>query len=183
MSRLYSPAAAAIAVVLFAGVVGATWETGGRGRAGVGQPAVTGSAQKFTSVTPCARPAPPIRCLTTWQLERLGRRVAAHGGVRSSRYGDTTPLMRAISLTLVARAFPARTRPWALCIVLRESGANPGAISKSHDYGLAQIHVAVHPEYDAWRLTHDPGYSARSFAKLSRKGRDRQPWRGGKYAC
>jgi hypothetical protein len=181
MSRLYSPAAGVVAVVMFVGVIGATWETGGH-RAGVGQPAVTGSAHRFTSVTPCARPAPPIRCLTTRQLERLGRRVAAHGGVRSSRYGDATPLMRRISLVLVARAFPARTRPWALCIVLRESGANPGAISVSHDYGLGQLHRGLWP-VNIWRQLRDPGYGARAFALVSEHGRRRWPWDGGRYRC
>jgi len=124
-----------------------------------------------------------VRRMPQAQLERVARHVARHGGIRGSCYGCATPYMRRLSLELVWRAFPAWSRQWAVCITLREAGANPGAVSPTSDYGLGQIHVAAHPEFSAWRLTHDPVYSARAFRVLAEGGRVRHPWDGGRWPC
>lgn len=124
-----------------------------------------------------------VRRMPQHQLEHQAQHLARHGGVTGTCAGCATLRMRQLSLELVYRAFPPRARNWAVCIVLRESAANPGAISPSHDFGLAQIHVAVHPQFNAWRLTHDPVYSVQAFYRLSRAGHDRGPWAGGTYPC
>jgi hypothetical protein len=162
----------------------------------VGNSAVTGYArvvplardpgpQLGPRVTPCRRPLRlrSVKCLSQRVLERTARHVARHGGVLGSCYGCATPYMRVLSVELVARAFPPASRLWAVCVVGRESGGNPGSISRTRDYGLPQIHVAAHPEFSAWLLTHDPVYSAKAFVRLSQHGRHRAPWEGGRYAC
>jgi len=124
-----------------------------------------------------------VRRMSQPRLEHTARYVAQHGGVRGSCLGCATQRMRRLALELVWRAFPRRSRQWAVCIVLRESGANPGAVSPSHDFGLAQIHTAVWRQFSSWRLTHDPVYSVAAFRQLSHAGHNRQPWNGGRYAC
>jgi len=129
------------------------------------------------------RRRPGVAGMSQKKLEVEARRVARHGGILGTCSGCATPRMQRLSLELVMRAFPPGSKAWAVCVTMRESGANPGAISPSHDFGLGQIHVAAHPQFSAWRLTHDPVYSTRAFVQLSQRGRKRQPWEGGRYAC
>lgn len=126
------------------------------------------------------------QALNRQSLTQQARQLAAHGGIRSSRYGDATPRLKALTAELIRRRF--RAAGWgavarALCIARRESGLNPGAVSSTQDYGVSQIHVAAHPEYSAYRLTRDPVYSVNAFWRLSNHGRDWSPWNGGRYAC
>lgn len=117
------------------------------------------------------------------KLERTARYVARHGGIRGSCYGCATPRMQRLVFELVERAFPRGSKAWAICVTARESGANPGAISASGDYGVGQIHVALWRQFSAWRLTHDPVYSVVAFRRLAAAGANRQPWSGGRYSC
>ena len=109
-------------------------------------------------------------------LERAAIRAAATGGIRSSRYADATPWMKRLSEELVERAFPRSARSMAFCIVNRESGWNPGAISRTDDHGLAQINRPSHPWVSYGRITVDPVYAVAVFVRLSDRGRDWGPW-------
>ena len=88
----------------------------------------------------------------------------------------------------VAQFQPAQ-RAVASCIVKRESGGNPSAISATNDYGLFQIN----------RVAHKRQFEARYGAPFERKALDPvlngkyaaflfsqvgwSPWAGGKYPC
>ncbi len=85
--------------------------------------------------------------------------------------------------------FPPSLRPTAACIIKRESGGNPGAVSATRDYGLFQINRAAHKAQfermfgapferkalDA-RLNGQYAYYLYRVAGWS-------PWRGGHYRC
>lgn len=121
--------------------------------------------------------------LPTAKLERLSILAAATGGIRSTRHGDATPWMRRLSRELVERAYAGDAERWALCVVARESGFNPGAVSHTDDHGLAQIHRPSHPWVHYGRLHVDPPYAVAVMVRLSNRGRSRSPWRGYGYAC
>jgi hypothetical protein len=94
--------------------------------------------------------------------------------------------MRRLSYELVERAFtpygPNAVR-WSLCVVNRESGGNPGAISRTDDHGLPQFNRPSHPWIDYTRLKRDPPYAVAIFVRMSRGGSYRSPWSGGHYSC
>ena len=124
-----------------------------------------------------------IPCMSQPKLERTARRVATHGGVAGSCYGCATHYMKLLADELVVREFPGWSEGWAVCVVERESGFNPGAVNwQSGATGLSQIEPQYHPEFNRWRLK-DPVYGTHAFGRLSRWGRDRSPWAGGGYAC
>ena len=132
---------------------------------------------------PPASAADRVRHLSQWTLEHAAERAVTTGGVTGRCHGCATPYMRRLSRELVARAFEGDARRWALCVVGRESGFNPGAVSPTHDYGLAQIHVAAHPWVNGDRLLVDPVYAVETMRHLSRAGTNRDPWRGGSRRC
>lgn len=116
-------------------------------------------------------------------LEKQARIVARTGGIYSSRYGAASPYLKRLSRELVARAFPSWAERWAFCVVGRESGWNPGAISRTDDHGLAQINRPSHRWVDYRRITADPVYGVAVFVRLSDRGASRGPWGGGTYSC
>lgn len=117
-------------------------------------------------------------------LEREARKVARTGGIVCSRHGCATPYMKRLSYELVARLFDSNNEAWALCVVRRESGGNPGAVSRTDDHNLAQFNrPSWQHAYDFDLLAWDPVYGARSFFNLSGGGRSRSPWNGGTYSC
>jgi len=88
----------------------------------------------------------------------------------------------------VAQFQPAQ-RSVASCIVKRESGGNPSAISATKDYGLFQINRAAHKRqfermYGApfERKALDPVLNGKYAAYLYSVA-GWSPWRGGKYRC
>lgn len=139
--------------------------------------------------------------LPTRALEREARTVALHGGIRCHTVGVgaecATPYMRRLVRELVER----RLRPygsyalaWGLCVVGRESGFNPAAVSHTDDHGAGQLHRSDHRWVDygriAWQTdvsptgwAGDPVYSVAVFVRLSRGGANRDPWTGGRYRC
>jgi len=138
------------------------------------------SAKSFAGTTQGCK---SITCMSQGQLERTARRVATHGGVTGSCYGCATRYMQLLADELIVREFPAWSEGWAVCVVERESGFNPGAVNwQSGATGLSQIEPQFHPEFNRWRLK-DPVYATHAFGKLSRWGRDRSPWAGGGYSC
>ena len=118
-------------------------------------------------------------------LHAQARYVALHGGIQGSCYGCATSQMKYLSRRLVIERFSragSYAVQWALCVVNRESGFNPGAInSSSGAAGLFQF--LGHPQYSYWGLTHDPVYQVSSAWQLSHGGRDHSPWYGGGYSC
>jgi len=116
--------------------------------------------------------------LTYAQLADRADRQIAHGAVYSHRWGDASPYLRALCYELVRRAFaPYGTQQWALYVVRRESGCNPGAInSSSGTTGIAQIHPRYHTWINYARVQRDMRYALRTFLRLSRNGRSTGPW-------
>jgi hypothetical protein len=115
-------------------------------------------------------------------LASQARWVAAHGGIRSSRYGDATPELKRLVRALIRQTFqPAgwaavRRATYYAC---RESGFNPGAVSNSDDHGAMQVHRASYHPFDFWRVDHDPAYSVWVGWIVSSHGRDWSPWDNG----
>jgi hypothetical protein len=81
--------------------------------------------------------------------------------------------------------FPEVTVDTAVAIAMAESGGNPTAqhivsapgpgFLPERSFGLWQVNVLAHPEYDASRLL-DPDYAARAAFVISRGGLDWHPW-------
>lgn len=73
--------------------------------------------------------------------------------------------------------------PRALCIVRRESGWNPRAVSPTNDYGLFQLN-AIHARTfgPRWLQVLDPVANVRMAYTLYRSS-GWQPWAGGRYPC
>ena len=76
----------------------------------------------------------------------------------------------------------------AAAIALAESGGDPMAQGdplgpfgpvpngSSSSFGLWQVHLPAHPQYDAAKLLQDVGYSARAAFAISRSGTVWTPW-------
>jgi hypothetical protein len=118
-------------------------------------------------------------------LHAQARYTAMHGGILGSCYGCATPRMKYLARQLVIERFGSAgsyTGQWALCVVGRESGFNPGAINSSSG-AAGMFQFLGHPQYSYWSLTHDPVYQVSSAWQLSHGGRDKSPWYGGGYNC
>lgn len=64
----------------------------------------------------------------------------------------------------------------AAAVAMAESGGNASALGDNGDsYGLWQIHVPSHPEYDRAQLF-DPTYNAAAALLISAGGTNWQPW-------
>lgn len=131
-------------------------------------------------------PSAAIATASTYRpLHAQARHVALHGGITGSCAGCATPQMQYLARRLVIERFShagSDAVRWALCVVNRESGFNPGAInSQSGAAGLFQF--LGHPQYSYWSLTHDPVYQVNAAWALSHGARDRSPWYGGNYNC
>lgn len=112
------------------------------------------------------------------QLIKKANKEIRNGGIYSHRWGDASPRLRRLCYELVERAFrPYGTQQWALYVVRRESGCNPGAInSSSGTTGIAQIHPRYHKWINYWRVQRDMRYALWTFVRLSRGGHNTGPW-------
>lgn len=115
---------------------------------------------------------------TTEQLYKQADKAIANGCIRSSRWGDACPYLIKLCYELVKREFsPYGTASWAVYIVRRESGCNPGAVnSKSGTTGIAQIHPTYHTWINYYRVKRDMKYAVKTFLRLSRNGHNTGPW-------
>ena len=94
-----------------------------------------------------------------------------------------TPTQEAVTF------FPPSTRTKASCIIRRESGGNPNAVSATGDYGLFQINRAAHAA-NFYRLYHKQfttyalhtDYNAR-YARYLYDVAGWSPWNNGRYPC
>lgn len=124
-------------------------------------------------------------------LARAARVEARSGGVLGTAHGNATARMRALSVRLVELRFSASENPGAvrqaLCIIRGESGFNPGAVSETGDYGLAQLNRAAHEgAHPAWwlgargfrYLALDPAFSVGIMWSMSKRGTDWSAWTG-----
>jgi hypothetical protein len=119
-------------------------------------------------------------------IGQQARWLAAHGGVRSSRYGDATPKLKQLSAALIGLQFQSAgvaAIRHAICYATRESGMNVGAVSPTHDHSLGQINEPTHPQFNYGRMDRDPAYAAWAMWVVSSHGRDWSPWRGGTRPC
>lgn len=134
-------------------------------------------------VKPPQRPPEPVPAVE--RLIGAARYEASHGGVLGSCYGSgcATPKMMELARRLVAARFApagAAAVATATCIVSAESGFNPGTISETDDWGLAQINRPTwHHTYDFRRSRIlDPWYSLSVMWVISGHGRDWHAWTG-----
>lgn len=111
-------------------------------------------------------------------LAKVADKAIRKGHVYSSRWGDASPWLRSLVREMVERRFSEfGTQRWALYVVNRESGFNPGAInSSSGTTGIAQIHPAYHRWVDYYLVKRDMRYALATFVRLSRGGRSTGPW-------
>jgi Transglycosylase SLT domain len=127
------------------------------------------------------------RSQSTATLESKARWTALHGGITGSCWGCATSKMQWQSRALVVKQFSRAGSDavrWSLCVVRRESGFNPGAVnSSSGAAGLFQFYG--HPQYDSWKLTHDPVYQVKAAWSLSNGANTRYHWdaHGQTYNC
>ena len=91
--------------------------------------------------------------------------------------------------TQAAGYFPPSARTKAACIIKRESGGNPDAVSATGDYGLFQINAAAHAANFQRRYgvsfygnIRKVSYNAR-YARYLYDVAGWTPWNGGRYAC
>jgi hypothetical protein len=119
-----------------------------------------------------------ISKMKTATLYKEADRAIRNGCIHSSRWGDACPYLVRLCYEIVARAFaPYGASDWAVSIVRRESGCNPGAVnSSSQTTGIAQIHPAYHKWVDYYRVKRDMRYAIKTFLRLSRNGRNTGPW-------
>lgn len=149
------------------------------------------------------RPGRPDRIdvLPTSVLEREARKVARNGGIVCHTVGVgagcASPYMRRLTRELVDRGLRRHgpdARRWGLCVVGRESGFNPAAVSATDDHGAGQLNRPSHRWVDYARIAwptrvspsgwaSDPVYSVNVFVQLSRGATNRSPWAGGRYSC
>lgn len=121
--------------------------------------------------------ADSVDYMPTKKIERAAQKQINKGAIYSSRWGDASPYLKRLCYELVERAFsPYGTQGWALHVVNRESGCNPGAInSSSGANGIAQI-MPMHKQYDHYRIRRDIHYAVAVFVHMSRGGRSTSPW-------
>lgn len=73
--------------------------------------------------------------------------------------------------------------PRAYCIVKRESGWNPRAVSRTNDHGLFQINgIHSYTMRDSWARRYDPVTNVLMAWRLYRAA-GWSPWAGGAYRC
>lgn len=116
-------------------------------------------------------------------LYALADQAAAHGGVYSERWGDASTILKSVCYEAVRRSF-ARfgTEQWAVYVVRRESGCNPGAVNTTYSSWsqraqcIAQMIPAVHTWVDYGRCKRDLRYAVQVFVKLSDGGSSTGPW-------
>jgi len=103
------------------------------------------------------------------------RSTRGPGASAPSSGGRVMTLAELRALALQA-GFPAEQLDVAAAIAMAESGGNPAAIGdQGTSFGLWQIHVPSHPEYDSTQLL-AAEYNARAALAISRQGSDWTPW-------
>lgn len=73
---------------------------------------------------------------------------------------------------------PGSSAQTAAAIALAESGGNPqavGDVALGGSYGLWQVFLPAHPQYNAASLT-DPTYNAKAALAISNQGSNFTPW-------
>ncbi len=116
--------------------------------------------------------------MSTNRIEQAAQNQINKGAIYSSRWGDASPYLKRLCYELVERAFsPFGTQSWALYVVNRESGCNPGAInSTSGTTGIAQIHPAYHKWINYYKLKRNIRYAVAVFVHMSKGGKATRPW-------
>lgn len=73
---------------------------------------------------------------------------------------------------------------WAMCIVNRESGWNPRAVSATNDHGLFQLNAPTWQRFfgGRWQRVYDPVANVRMAYTIYRRA-GRSPWHGGRWSC
>lgn len=121
-------------------------------------------------------------------LAHKARFVALHGGITGSCYGCATAHMKHLMDRIYSKRFSSAgsyAQAIAKCLMHSESGANPGAISSTGDFGGPQMnYVAHHGSHPDWfqpgrgfkYLIFDPWLGASEMWAMSSGGRSWSPW-------
>lgn len=130
--------------------------------------------------------AGPAQSASPEKNAAAARHEAKTGGILGRGWGQATPRMKLLARKVIVDRFaPAGQYAVnkALCYATRESGLNPGAVSRTGDHGLGQInYYAHHRTYDFARI-YDPVYNAGVMWAMSAGGTRWGPWAGGTHSC
>lgn len=123
----------------------------------------------------------PVRALAIASCIAVLLILAPAGRAAPARTINLAGLQRLVA----ARFSPAGTVAVrrAFCIVGRESSWNPRAVSSTGDYGLFQINYSAHHSSYDWSRILQPAYNTAVAWRLSNRGTDFSPWKGGRYWC
>jgi hypothetical protein len=133
-----------------------------------------------------ASDAAPVAKSKTFRHEgTAGRDTTSRDSRSASNYGGVSASVRARVRREIRRQFPASEWRWAYCVVGRESGWNPRAVSRTNDHGLFQLNI-IHASYftraGMWGLRYTIRGGTR-MAYLLWRAAGRSPWYGGHRAC
>lgn len=113
----------------------------------------------------------------TWE-QRAQKEIKA-GGIYSTRHASASPKLKYIVIQMIYMRFGHGYVGYHMYrCALRESGFNPGAISRTNDHGTFQINYAAHHDsFDFWKIDHSPGYGINAAWRLY-QGAGFGPWYG-----
>lgn len=106
--------------------------------------------------------------------------LAYSQGATASTVGSAT-----IAYYAQTAGFSSNDLPISVAIALAESSGNPGAINKAEgSYGLWQIHLIAHPEFQGWNLLDAQTNANAAYNVYTAAGQTFNPWTtftSGKY--
>jgi hypothetical protein len=103
----------------------------------------------------------------------------------ASNYGGVSASVREKVRREIRRQFPRTEWRWAYCVVGRESGWNPRAVSRTNDHGLFQLNI-IHAGYFTRAGMWHRRYTIRGGVRMGYllwRAQGRSPWYGGHRAC
>lgn len=117
------------------------------------------------------------------QLAKAANKAIANGAIYGTGHGQASRYLKSLCYEMIQRAFsPYGTQEWARHVIRRESDCNPAAIN--HTYrgwsnqanGLAQMIPKYHTWVNYSRVHRDMKYAVAVFLRLSKGGKNTQPW-------
>lgn len=97
---------------------------------------------------------------------------ASSATLQLDRMRLTLEQLRALASSV---GFPDDQLDTAAAIAMAESGGDPNAYNTEGSYGLWQIFISAHPNYDTQSLF-DPTYNAQAALAISNNGTNWKPW-------
>lgn len=119
-----------------------------------------------------------MRLVTASLLTALAITATANAQIPQRTEGDVQQAKKEI------RRLWGTSAPRVFCIIQRESGWNPRAVSRTGDHGLMQLNAYTWRRYfgKRWARVYDPVANVRmGYAVYKRQGWG--AWRGGRWSC